>query len=426
MSALREKLAQQIPGLREEEKALVAQYGEKVASEVTVKQIFGGMRGVICLNEETSTVESDKGLIIRGIPVKQLTGRKAEEILFLLLTKEFPTDAELKDLHEDIQRRSDVPAYVWNVIDAMEPATHHPMALFNAAVLAMQRESLFAHRYEEGMHKNEYWIPALEDCLNIIARLPAVAAYVYRRRFSKGDRIEADPSLSWSENYAHMLGIPDPRGEFKKLIELYMVLHSDHGSGNVSAFTALTVGSALSDLYYALSAGLNGLAGPLHGLANQECLGWLMKLKERFNGVPGDQELIDFTWETLNSGNVIPGYGHAVLRVTDPRFEAFLEFGKKYCMHDTIFQLVSKIFDVVPGVLKQVEKISNPWPNVDAASGSLLYHYGLTEFPYYTVLFGVSRALGICSQNVLARALGLPIIRPKAVSTNWIRNKFKS
>jgi citrate synthase len=118
---------------------------------------------------------------------------------------------------------------------------------------------------------------------------------------------------------------------------------------------------------------------------------------------------------------VIPGYGHAVLRVTDPRFDAFLAFGKKYCADDPVFQTVAKVFDVVPDILKQIQKIKDPWPNVDAGSGALLYHYGLTEFPYYTVLFSVSRALGICSQGVVARGAGLPITRPKSVTTKWIQ-----
>jgi len=218
-----------------------------------------------------------------------------------------------------------------------------------------------------------------------------------------------------------MLGLPDPNQELTKLMRLFMVLHCDHESGNVSAMTAYTVGSALSDLYYALCAGLNGLAGPLHGLANQECLHWVLKVKEKFGGVPTDDQLRDFAWETLNSGQVIPGYGHAVLRITDPRFDAVYQFGQKYSPNDPIFQIVAKIFKVVPEVLKQLKKIKDPWPNVDASSGSLLYHYGLTEFPFYTVLFSVSRALGICAQNVLARAMGSPIFRPKSLTTAWLK-----
>jgi citrate synthase len=220
-----------------------------------------------------------------------------------------------------------------------------------------------------------------------------------------------------------MLGIPDPTGEFANLMRLYLTLHSDHESGNVSAMTTHTVASALSDLYYALSAGLNGLAGPLHGLANQECLKWVLMVKDKFNGVPTDEQLRQFAWDTLNSGKVIPGYGHAVLRITDPRFDAFLAFGKRVCPNDPVFAIVAKVFDVVPKVLTEQGKAKDPWPNVDAGSGALLYHFGMAEFDYYTVLFSVSRALGVCSQAVISRAMGYAIVRPKSVTTAWLQKE---
>jgi len=297
------------------------------------------------------------------------------------------------------------------------------MAMFDTAILVMEKESKFRLNYDLGMKKSDYWVWTLEDALDIVAKLPEIAAGVYRLRFNKGPRIPFDPSLDWSGNYVKMLGLGDPGGKFTECMKLYLVLHSDHESGNVSAHTTFCVNSALSDLYYSLSAGLNGLAGPLHGLANQECLGWVLETKKKFGGVPSEQELKDFAWETLNSGKVVPGYGHAVLRITDPRFTAFLAWGKKNIPEDETFQLVARVFDVVPEVLKQVQKIKDPWPNVDAGSGALLYHFGLTEFPYYTVLFSVSRALGVCAQAVVARAMGWPLERPKSVTTKWLKGK---
>lgn len=198
------------------------------------------------------------------------------------------------------------------------------------------------------------------------------------------------------------------------------MLHSDHESGNVSAHATHLVGSALSDIYLATSAGLNGLAGPLHGLANQECLSWLLDVYHKFGCVPSDSDMKQFAWETLNSGQVIPGYGHAVLRKTDPRFIAQLNFGKKYFPDDDIFCLATKVYEIVPDVLKQQGKAKDPWPNVDAISGALQYHYGVREFDFYTVLFGVSRLLGVTSNAVWARALGQPIERPKSVTTTML------
>ena len=285
----------------------------------------------------------------------------------------------------------------------------------------MQKDSQFAKQYRAGIPKSEYWKPVLEDSLGLIAKLPAVATYVYRKRFNKGPRIEPKSDLDWGGNFAHMLDISDPTGEFADMIRLYLTLHSDHEGGNVSAHTCHCVGSALSDPFYSVSAGLNGLAGPLHGLANQECLRFVLSLREKYNGVPTKQQLIDFAWETLNSGKVIPGYGHAVLRVTDPRFTAFRQFALDHFPDDEVVQIVDLLFNTIPDVLKEHGKAANPWPNVDAGSGALLYHFGVKEFDYYTVLFGVSRALGMLSQLIISRGLGEAIERPKSVGTDFVK-----
>ncbi len=425
MPKLQEKMASQIPALRQEVAALVKEHGNKVISEVNVGQAFGGMRGVKGLVCDTSVVEPDTGLVIRNIPIGKLADKLPEEVFYLLCTGELPDAATLADLQSDLRARAQVPAYVWAVLKAM-PADSHPMTMFDTAILVLERESVFRRRYSEGMKKDEYWITALEDSLQLIAKLPAVAAGIYRLHYGKGDPIPSNPKLDWGADYAHMLGIPDPTGQFANLMRLYLTLHSDHEGGNVSAFTCHTVGSALSDPYYAVSAGMNGLAGPLHGLANQECLGFVLEMITKFKGVPTDEQLRQYCWDRLKSGQVIPGYGHAVLRITDPRFTAFHDFGARVCAGDDMFKMVDAIFRIVPGVLKEQGKAKDPWPNVDAISGSLLYHYGLTEFDYYTVLFGVSRALGMCSQLVINRALGIPITRPKSVSTEWLKSAVNS
>jgi citrate synthase len=365
-------------------------------------------------------VDSDRGLIIRGIPIGELTEKLPEEIFYLLLTGELPDDEATDQISDELQSRQGVPAYVWNVLEAM-PSDSHPMAMLSAGIVSMQRESVFRRRYDEGMTKNEQWEPMLEDALTLVARLPELAAGIYRMHTGREGRIKPDASLDWGANYARMLGLPDPDGKFANLMRLYMVLHSDHEGGNVSAFTSVTVSSALSDLYYALSAGLNGLAGPLHGLANQECLRFVIEIRDHFGRVPTRAELRQFCSDRLEARLKIPGYGHAVLRDTDPRFRAFLAFGKKYCAGDAIFQIVEGLFEEVPKLLLEQGKAKDPWPNVDAGSGSLLHHFGLTEFDYYTVLFAVSRAMGISAQAVLNRAMGAPIMRPKSITTPALR-----
>jgi citrate synthase len=420
MGKLKEKLAKTIPALRDDVKGFVKQNADKVISEVKVSQLYGGMRGVKALVCDTSVVPPDKGLIIRGRPVAELKDQLPEAVFYLLVTGEMPDKEALESLKNELSNRNQVPDYVWKTLEAL-PKDSHPMVMFSLGILAMEKESVYRKQYTAGMKKEDYWDATLEDCLDLLGKLPNLAAGIYRMKFNKGPRIEPDPKLDWAANYAHMLGIDDPSGSFADLMRLYMVLHSDHEGGNVSAHTCHCVGSALSDPYYAVSAGLNGLAGPLHGLANQECLRWVIMVKEKFGGVPTDEQLKQFAWDTLNSGQVIPGYGHAVLRITDPRFDAFREFGAQVCADDPYFQIVDKVYNVIPNVLKEHGKAKDPWPNVDAASGCLLYHFGLTEFEYYTVLFGVSRAMGMCSQLIVSRALGEAIERPKSVTTSWVK-----
>lgn len=417
---LKEKLGEMIPKLREERVALMKSSGDVKISEVTLAQAVGGMRGIKGMVCDTSVVEPDQGLIVRGKPIMKIKDKWPEEIFWLLITGDFPTPDELKELQKELKANGEVPAYVWKVLKAM-PKTSHPMAMLDTAILTMENESAFRREYTKGVHKNEYWVSTLEDAMRILGTIHTIAAGIYRIKYFKGDLIESSKKLDWGADYAHMLGLKPHKGETAEMMRLYLTLHCDHEGGNVSAFSCHTVGSALSDPFYAVSAGLNGLAGPLHGLANQECLGWILQTIEKFGGAPTEKQLEDYAWETLNGGKVVPGYGHAVLRVTDPRFTAFNEFGKKYLKNDPVFQTVDRVFNVVPQVLLKAGKAKDPWPNVDAGSGALLYHYGLTQFEYYTVLFSVSRAMGMLSQQVLNRALGTPITRPKSVSTEWLK-----
>jgi citrate synthase len=201
-----------------------------------------------------------------------------------------------------------------------------------------------------------------------------------------------------------------------------MTIHADHEGGNVSAHTTHLVGSALSDPYLAYAAGMNGLAGPLHGLANQEVIRWIFEMQESLNtDSPTKEEIAEYVKKTLSEGKVVPGYGHAVLRKTDPRFTAQMEFGKRYTPDDKLINTVWNIYEVVPPILQSLGKIKNPWPNVDAHSGALLVHYGMVEYEFYTVLFAVSRALGVMASLIWDRALGLPIERPKSVTTELVK-----
>jgi citrate synthase len=297
------------------------------------------------------------------------------------------------------------------------------MSQLSIAVTALQSESEFAAAYQKGINKKEYWKFVFEDSQNLIAKLPLIAARIYRNVFKDGKMGQIDHKLDWSANYARLMGFKDE--SFIELLRLYLTIHSDHEGGNVSAHTTVLVGSALSDPYLSFAAGMNGLAGPLHGLANQEVLRWIMKLRDDVGENPTDEIIKQYIWKTLKAGQVVPGYGHAVLRRTDPRYTCQREFALKHLPNDPMFKLVSQIYNVAPGVLTEHGKTKNPWPNVDAHSGVLLQYYGLVEQDYYTVLFGVSRALGVLSGLIWNRALGFPIERPKSLTTNAIIKMFQ-
>ena len=376
---LQEKLAEKIPAWQDDLKQILDQNGDNVISSVTVSQAIKGMRGVKSLICDTSSVSADKGLIIRGHSILDITNILPEEVFYLLLTGDLPNQDQLFDLQNQLNEHRAVPDYVWNVLDAM-PENSHPMTMLSIAIQSMRVESIFVEKFNEGTPKKDYWKWVLEDGLRLIGVLPSIAAAIYRKQKQLNERIEPDQNLDWGGNFAHMLEVNED-DDFKKLMRLYLMLHSDHEGGNVSAFSSLTVASSLSSPFLALGAGLNGLAGPLHGLANQECLKFVLEIRNHFDGNPSKEDLREYCWKRLNNGRVIPGYGHAVLRCPDPRFTAFMDFGKDHIKNDDVFDIVKALFDVVPPVLKEHGKAKNPWPNVDAASGSLLYYCLLYTSP---------------------------------------------
>ena len=430
MSKLKAKLKEKIDAHRPRTTKLLKEHGDKKISDVTVAQAIGGIRGVKCLVTDISYLDPNEGIRFRGrtIPetlealpkVKDGDMPYVEGFLFYLLTGDIPTEEETQEMVAEFKKRSKTPEYVFDMLKAL-PKDSHPMAMFSAAIVAMQKESVYVKKYNEGISKMEYWEPYLEDALNLWARLPQIAAFIYRWKYKDGDIIDPDPNLDMGGNFAHMMGIGKP---YDDVARLYFILHSDHESGNVSAHTGHLVASALSDMYYAISAMINGLAGPLHGLANEQVLRWIQGVMDQMGGkVPTEEEMKKFVWDTLNSGQVIPGYGHAVLRKTDPRYMAQREFCLKHLPDDTIFKFVDILYKVTPPILEEQGKAKNPWPNVDAQSGVIQWYYGLREYDFYTVLFGIGRALGVCSNIVWDRALGYPIERPKSVTTDMIEKE---
>jgi len=424
MSTLKEKLGKKIEEWRPRTTKLLKDHGDAKVGEVTISQVIGGARGIKCLTTDISYLDPFEGIRFRGLTIPEVMEKLpkvpgsempyVEGFFYFLLTGDLPTEKDAQEVAAEFKKREVVPDYVYNMLKQLPPDSH-PMAMFSAAIVAMQRESLFAKEYNAGLDKMEYWMPTFEDGMNLLAKLPRLASFIYRLKYKKGDIIKADPKLDMGGNFAHMMGIKKPYDEVSRM---YFILHSDHESGNVSAHTGHLIASALSDVYYAISGMLNGLAGPLHGLANEQVLRWIQDVYEKMGGkIPTEEEMKKFVWDTLSGGQVIPGFGHAVLRKTDPRYMAQREFCLKHLPDDPLFKYVDLIFKVTPPILLEQGKAKNPWPNVDAQSGVIQWYYGLTEYEFYTVLFGIGRALGVVSNIIWDRALGYPIERPKSITT---------
>jgi citrate synthase len=427
MSTLKEKLYEKIEEWRPRMQRLLDEYGDVVVDNVTISQIIGGMRDVKCLVTDISYLDPEEGIRYRGYTLPEVFEKLprpngaeypyVEGCLYLLLTGDIPTESQVADVVDELSKRRILPRHVYEVIDAF-PNICHPMAIFSSAILTMSNESFFAKKYDAGIHKQDYWDAMFEDSLNLLAKLPEMATYIYSKLYRNGKRTQSNPHLDLGANFANMMGIPPPYDDVSRL---HFILHADHESGNVSAHTGHLVSSSLSDIYLSISAMINGLAGPLHGLANQEVLKWLLSLMKKMEGKqPTADEIKQFVWETLNEGHVIPGFGHAVLRKTDPRYMIQREFALKHMADDPMMYYLDMLFKIVPNILMEQGKAKNPWPNVDAHSGAIQWHYGVREYDFYTVLFGIGRAIGTCANIIWDRALYYPLERPKSLTTDML------
>jgi citrate synthase len=427
MTTLKQILHEKIEHHRPRIQKLLEEYGNLVVDQVTISKLIGGMRDLKCLVTDISYLDPDEGIRYRGYTLPEVLEKLpkpkgaempyVEGLVFLLLTGDIPTEAQVEEVIDEFRKRRILPRYVYEVIDAF-PSFSHPMVIFSTAILTMNRESFFNKKYHAGLSKQDYWDPTYEDVLNLLAKLPEVGSYIYGKLYREGRKIQSNPNLDMGANFAHMMGIGKPYDDVSRL---HFILHSDHESGNVSAHTGHLVASSLSDIYLSISAMINGLAGPLHGLANQEVLRWIQELRNKMEGkMPTEDEMKQYVWDTLNAGQVIPGYGHAVLRKTDPRYMIQREFALKHMKDDQLIQYVDLLYKVVPPILREQGKARNPWPNVDAHSGVIQWHYGVTEYDFYTVLFGIGRAIGICANIVWDRALLYPLERPRSLTTEML------
>ncbi|RDW92373.1 citrate synthase-1 [Coleophoma crateriformis] len=436
---LKTTFKESIPAKRELLKKVKA-LGGKVIGEVKVENTIGGMRGLKAMVWEGSVLDANEGIRFHGRTIKDCqkelpkgtsgTEMLPEAMFWLLLTGQVPSTSQVRKFSRELAEQAQLPEFVTKMLDSF-PTDLHPMTQFAIAVSALSHTSKFAKAYEKGINKADYWEPTFDDSISLLAKLPTIAAKIYQNSYRGGGALpeEVDLEQDWSYNFAAMLGKGGKENEnFQDLLRLYLALHGDHEGGNVSAHATHLVGSALSDPFLSYSAGLQGLAGPLHGLAAQEVLRWILQMQEHVGTSFSDKDVSEYLWSTLKSGRVVPGYGHAVLRKPDPRFEALMDYAssRPEIAKDPVFQLVKKNSEIAPEVLKEHGKTKNPYPNVDSSSGVLFHHYGFHETLYYTATFGVSRGLGPLAQLIWDRALGLPIERPKSINLEGLLKQAES
>jgi citrate synthase len=344
---------------------------------------------------EGSVLDANEGIRFHGRTIKDCqkelpkgtTGTEMlpEAMFWLLLTGEVPTTSQVRVLSRELAEKAQLPDFVTKMLDNF-PKDLHPMTQFACAVSALNHTSVFAKAYEKGLNKADYWEPTYEDSISLLAKLPTIAAKIYQNAYRGGGPLPAEIDLSqdWSYNFAAMLGKGGEENvEFQDLLRLYLALHGDHEGGNVSAHTTHLVGSALSAAFLSYSAGLLGQAGPLHGLAAQEVLRWILQMKEAIPASPSADDVKNYLWSTLKSGRVIPGYGHGVLRKPDPRFEALMDFAaaRPHIAKDPVFQLVKMNSEIAPGVLKEHGKVCNSSINTKLEAKTHRYYTDQEPIP---------------------------------------------
>jgi len=418
-------------------KNLIKENATKEVETTTIAQLYGGMRDVVCMTTETSMLDSYDGIRFRGFSLADIytnmpsssQGSKepnAELIFLLLLLGRMPSTQEVDDFSQELHSKGYLPEYAKKIIDHL-PKDMHPMTQFATVMSSLEKESVFAVEYKKGLKKDKYWEYIYDDAVNMLAILPFVVTYLYNHNYNDSKNIPADKSLDWAGNLAHMLGDSDnSKTSFTiEFFRLYTAVHSDHEGGNASAFTAHVVGSTLATPYAAFASAMHSLSGPLHGLAAQTSFNWIQDLIATHDGkAPTKEEVESFINQSLATGKLVPGYGHAVLRKTDPRFTVQMDFAKRHNMHNKNLETVWNVYNVAPKVLGSIGKIKNPYPNVDSHSGVILHSLGFENLEFFTVFFGISRALGILAQQVWDRAMMLPIHRPRSVTTEWVKENI--
>ena len=374
---------------------------------ITEADLDSGLRGVPVGTCRTSYVDPIEGVHYVGYPVGDLANLEEEDVIYLLMHKRLPTEEESDAFRAELAHRAEeIPTGALRVLEALTPGSGHPMDWLAVGIMALGAADTNTRR--PGSSRG--------DAMNLIARMPELMARLFLLRGGKPEELKPrKPELGLVENFVHMLGVEGEEAKrMERMLRFFFILHMDHGGGNLSTFSGKAVASGRASIYSSIASAMNALSGPLHGRANQSCLEFVQRI-----GTSDHDEIEAFVRSELAARRPIYGFGHGVLRAEDPRARLLIELGEEICPDDENFRTVTALREVVPPILKEIPKISNPYPNVDLASGSLLNSVGFRKPDYYTTFFGWARVAGICAQILDERnareGRGTPIYRPKYI-----------
>ncbi|MDA8557994.1 hypothetical protein N9M40_03745 [Candidatus Poseidoniales archaeon] len=376
---------------------------KEVLLEVTSDHLNTGLRGVPVGTCRTSFVTPTEGVHYCGYPIAELAAFAPEDIIYLLFNKELPTPEQSKQIRSELAARATIPGDVESVLKTL-PRDGHPMDWLSVGIHTLGM-----------LETTNDW---RADAMNLIARMPRLMGLIFRIRDGRAEEIPADdPQASLVDRFVNALDLKGvDKEKMTRVISTYLVLHMDHGGGNLSTFSGKAIASGHATLYSSMAGAMNALSGPLHGRANQSCLEFVLRV-----GTSDPAEVERFVRAELDAKRPVFGFGHAVLRTEDPRATVQFALGEEICPEDENFKIITALREVAPRVLGENPKISNPNANVDIASGALLHHIGLTDPTYYTTFFGWARVAGIGAQIVDERSVmrygkGTPIYRPKYIA----------
>ena len=382
--------------------------------QIRSENIDSGLRGVPVGTCQTSFVDPLEGVHYVGYPVEDLADLEEEDVIYLLFNKRLPTDEESEAFRAELAHRAEnMPTGALRVLESLTPGSGHPMDWLSIGILALGASDTTGD--------------LRTDAMNLVARMPELMARIFLLRGGnmQGAR-DSRPQLGLVENFTHMLGIDGDEAErMNRVLRFFFILHMDHGGGNLSTFSGKAVASGRASIYASISSAMSALSGPLHGRANQSCLEFVKRI-----GTSNEEEIETFVRGELAAKRPIYGFGHGVLRAEDPRARLLIQLGEEVCPNDTDFKIVKSLRKVVPAILSEIPKISNPYPNVDIASGALLQSVGFRKPEYYTTFFGWSRVAGITAQILDERSArggrGIPIYRPKYLAENQPYRRLES